>query len=35
MSYRIDFTKQAQKDIDFHRKSGNNAKITVTFKRIS
>lgn len=25
MSYRIDFTKQAQNDIDFHRKSGNKA----------
>lgn len=25
MSYRIDFTKQAQKDIDFHRKGGNSA----------
>lgn len=23
MSYRIVFTKQAQNDIDFHRKSGN------------
>lgn len=25
MSYRIDYTKQAQNDIDFHRKSGNKA----------
>lgn len=25
MSYRIDFTNQAQKDIDFHKKSGNKA----------
>ncbi len=25
MSYRIDFTKQAKNDIDFHRKSGNKA----------
>ena len=25
MSYRIDFTKQAQNDIDFHKKSGNKA----------
>ena len=25
MSYRIDFTKQAQSDIDFHKKSGNKA----------
>ncbi len=25
MSYRIDFTKQAENDIDFHRKSGNKA----------
>lgn len=25
MSYRIDFTKQAENDIDFHRKSGNRA----------
>jgi toxin YoeB len=23
MSYRLDFTKQAQNDIDFHKKSGN------------
>lgn len=23
MSYRIDLTKKAQKDIDFHKKSGN------------
>ncbi|MEA5260363.1 Txe/YoeB family addiction module toxin [Arcicella aquatica] len=27
MSYRIDFTKQAQNDIDFHKKSGNKAVI--------
>lgn len=25
MTYRIDFTKQAQADIDFHKKSGNMA----------
>ena len=25
MSYRLDFTKQAQKDIEFHKKSGNRA----------
>lgn len=25
MSYRLDFTKQAQNDIDFHKKSGNKA----------
>jgi toxin YoeB len=25
MRYRIDFTKQAQADIDFHRKAGNKA----------
>ncbi|TDB59112.1 Txe/YoeB family addiction module toxin [Arundinibacter roseus] len=25
MSYRLVFTKQAQNDIDFHRKSGNKA----------
>lgn len=25
MSYRIDFTKQAQNDIEYHRKSGNKA----------
>jgi toxin YoeB len=25
MSYRIDFTRQAQADIDFHNKSGNTA----------
>jgi toxin YoeB len=25
MSFRIDFTKQAQNDIDFHKKSGNKA----------
>ena len=25
MSYRIVFTKQAQNDIDFHKKSGNRA----------
>ena len=25
MSYRIDLTKQAQNDIDFHKKSGNKA----------
>ena len=25
MSYRIDFTKQAENDIDFHRKSGKRA----------
>ena len=25
MSYRIDFTKQAQNDIDSHKKSGNKA----------
>jgi toxin YoeB len=25
MSHRIDFTKQAQKDIDFHKKAGNKA----------
>lgn len=27
MSYRLDFTKQAQDDIDFHKKSGNKAVI--------
>ncbi len=27
MSYRIDFTKQAQNDIDFHKKSSNKAVI--------
>lgn len=25
MRYRLDFTKRAQEDIDFHRKSGNIA----------
>jgi toxin YoeB len=25
LSYRIDFTKQAQNDIEYHRKSGNKA----------
>ena len=25
MNYRIDFTKQAQNDIDFHKKSRNKA----------
>lgn len=25
MSYRLDFTKQAQRDIDFHKRSGNKA----------
>ncbi|NBB18172.1 Txe/YoeB family addiction module toxin [Runella sp. CRIBMP] len=25
MSYRLDFTKQAQSDIDFHKRSGNKA----------
>ncbi len=27
MSYRLDFTKQAQDDIEFHKKSGNKAVI--------
>jgi len=25
MSYRLDFTRQARSDIDFHKKSGNKA----------
>lgn len=27
MSYHLDFSKQSQKDIDFHKKSGNKAVI--------
>lgn len=31
MSYRIDFAKQALKDIDFHKKSGDKATIKKLF----
>lgn len=38
MSYRIDFTKQAQIDIDFHKKSGNRVilkKLLSLFEELS
>ena len=38
MSYRIVFTKEAEKDIDFHRKSGNKAilkKINALFEELA
>jgi toxin YoeB len=38
MNYRIDITKQAQSDIDFHKKSGNKAvlkKINTLFEELT
>jgi toxin YoeB len=38
MSYHLDFSKQAQDDIDFHKKSGNKAtlkKLLVLLSEIS
>ncbi len=38
MSYRLDFTKQAQSDIDFHKRSGNKAvlkKLLTLLKELS
>lgn len=38
MSYRLDFTEQAQNDIDFHKKSGNKtllSKISVLLHELT
>ncbi len=31
MAYHLDFSKQAQKDIDFHKKSGNKTVVNKLF----